>query len=137
MKLDLAPTHPHDLVNKQYVDEIFGGGKNRDVNLLQRLGEITESIIEPGGSFYDGAQYKRNAISIHRIAVYQGEKYQFTKNTVKTDGYWRVMYLDSNGEFLSRFANASNNFTEQIPVGACFMVPNYPMDAKPSIKRIY
>ena len=70
------------------------------------------------------------------IKVSPGEKYTFTKQTFKPgDNYWRVSYLDSNFELISRFPDLSNEFTITIPKNVSYMWISFPINSNPKVEK--
>lgn len=70
------------------------------------------------------------------IKVSPGEKYTFTKQIFKPgDNYWRVSYLDSKFELISRFPELSNKFTITIPKNVSYLWISFPMDSNPKVEK--
>lgn len=70
------------------------------------------------------------------IKVSPGEKYTFTKQVFKPgDNYWRVSYLNSNFEFISRFSDVSNNLTITIPKNVSYMWISFPINSNPKVEK--
>lgn len=100
----------------------------------------TPSSVLFGGETYPnpsvGTNYPNNSTIKSGIWVDAGAKYTFSKVTkTGNDNFWRVSYLDSDYQFVGRFAKQENSFTITIPSGVKYIWVSYPDNANCKIEK--
>lgn len=91
---------------------------------------IRQNEIEKAYYGLDGTMNRRDdfttSVSAYPISVVPGESLVFQKTSRNGFDFWRCNWLDSDGVFLSRFANNPNRFTTVVPEGAEILEVSYP-----------
>lgn len=111
---------------------------NVDNKNLLITSTATPNAILVGSEVYPTptATSNESATIKEAIKVSPGEKYTFTKQVFRPgDNYWRVSYLGSNFELISRFPDLSNEFTITIPKNVSYMWISFPMNSNTKVEK--
>lgn len=108
-------------------------------NLLITNNAVSSSILYGNEKYPNpsvGTNYPNNSTIKSGIWVDAGAKYTFSKVTkTGNDNFWRVSYLDSDYQFVGRFAKQENSFTITIPSGVKYIWVSYPDNANCKIEK--
>ena len=120
------------------VSAVEGKIPNVDNKNLLITSTATLNTMLVGSEVYPTPTATANEVATIKkaIKVSPGEKYTFTKQVFKPgDNYWRVSYLNSNFELISRFPDLSNEFTITIPKNASYMWISFPINSNPKVEK--
>lgn len=106
-------------------------------NLLIRNDELTGRWLT-GNEVYPNASSGSASTMKELIPVTSGENLNFSKITSPTGSaqdYWRLSWLNSSKQYVTRYVSVSHDFTLVVPSGVSFLWASYPVDAFPKIER--
>lgn len=119
---------PGDYTWSPLYDNVVVGGRN----LIQRYGEIQNSLIDSTGAIASAVD---NSVMLETIPVTPGETLTFSKTTTSSDNYFRWKWMNASGVYIARTENNSNEFQWVVPANAASIQVSYPLNSFPQVER--